>query len=88
MAGDRLVSWWVVSTAHWVTACDRGCSSEAGWGRATGYSGRSGGNGRSTDPDHSLGCVSLVNGLLFSRSHCSSSGCLTVRSWSHGGAVG
>jgi hypothetical protein len=41
---DRLVFWWAVSTAHWGSACDIGCSSETGWGSTIGASGCSGGN--------------------------------------------
>lgn len=37
---------------------DRGCSGEAGWGRARGASGSAFGNGRFSEPGHSLGCVS------------------------------
>lgn len=37
---------------------DRGCSGEAGWGRARGASGSDFGNGRCSEPSHSLGCVS------------------------------
>lgn len=57
MAGDRPVFWWEVSTPHWSSACDIGCSSETGWGSASGASGCAAGNGGETDPYHSLGCL-------------------------------
>lgn len=76
MTADRMVSHGVVSTTHWVSACDIGCLGEAGWGSAIRASGRSDGNGGITDPYHSLGCISSAGdishemSLLAYRSHC------------------
>ena len=58
-SGDRPVSQWERHLSLG-SACDRGCSSEAGWGSAICASGRVGSNGRCSEPYHFLGCVSSV----------------------------